>query len=103
MALNILDIVELRSQGIIHVDDDDLPVGLALIEQSHDTKDLDLNDFARLSNELANLADVQWIIVTLGLGLLVDDIGVFPSLQKQSACQPHPISGSRHRTWGKAP
>jgi hypothetical protein len=103
MAFDILDIVELRSQGVVHVDDDDLPVGLALVEQSHDTEDLDLDDIAGLVDELANLADIQRVVVALGLGLLVNDVGVLPSLQKQLASNERPISGSRHRTWGKAP
>lgn len=32
VALNILDVVELRGQGILDVDDDDFPVGLLLVE-----------------------------------------------------------------------
>lgn len=82
MALDILNVVELRCQGVVDVDNDDLPVGLALIKQSHDTEDLDLDDLAWLSNKLANLAHIQWVVVTLGLCLLVDNIGVLPRLEK---------------------
>ena len=84
MALDVLYVVELGGQRVIDVDDHDLPVGLALVEQSHDTEDLDLDDLTGLGNKLANLADVQWVVVTLGLGLLVDNVGVLPSLHSIS-------------------
>lgn len=84
VALDILNIVELGGQRVVHIDDHDLPVGLALIEECHDTEDLDLDDLAGLGDELTDLADVQWVIVALGLGLLVYDIGVLPRLQPQS-------------------
>jgi hypothetical protein len=84
MALDVLDIVELRGQRVIHVDDHDLPVGLALVKQGHDTEDLDLDDLAGLVHKLADLANVQWVVVALCLGLLVCDIGVLPCLQQQS-------------------
>jgi hypothetical protein len=84
VALDVLDVVELGCQGVVHVDDHDLPVGLALVKQSHDTEDLDLNDITGLVDKLADLADVQWVVVALGLGLLVCDIGVLPRLQHPS-------------------
>jgi hypothetical protein len=80
VALDVLDIVELGGQWVVDVDDHDLPVGLALIEQSHDTEDLDLDHLTGLGDKLTNLADVQWVVVALGLGFLVDNIGVLPSL-----------------------
>jgi hypothetical protein len=84
VALDVLDVVELGRQRVVHVNDHDLPVGLALIEQSHDTEDLDLDDFAGLGDQLADLADVQRVIVTCRLGLLVHHVGVFPGLPQQS-------------------
>lgn len=83
MALDVLNVVELGSQWVIDVDDNDLPVGLLLVEQCHDTEDLDLDDLSWLGNKLTDLADVERVIVALGLGLGVDDVGVFPGLQKQ--------------------
>jgi hypothetical protein len=80
VALNVLNIVELGGQGIVHVDDHDLPVRLTLVEQSHDTENLDLDDLSRLVDELTNLADVQRVVVALGFRLLVDNIGVLPRL-----------------------
>jgi hypothetical protein len=83
VALDVLDVVELGGQWVVHVDDHDLPVRLALVKQRHDTEDLDLDDLAGLVNKLADLADVQRVVVALCLGLLVCDIGVLPRLQQQ--------------------
>lgn len=80
MAFDILDVIELGSKRVVDVDDDDLPVGLLLVEQGHDAEDLDLLDLAGVADELADLADVERVVVSLGLGLGVDDIGVFPGL-----------------------
>lgn len=80
VALDILDVVELGGQGVVDVDDDDLPVGLLLVDQGHDTQNLDLLDLTGVANQLTNLADVERVVVTLGLGLGVDDVGVLPGL-----------------------
>ena len=80
MSLNVLDVVESRCQWVIDVDDDDLPIGLFLVKQGHDPKDLDLLDLSWGCNKLTNLADVEGIVVTLGLGLWMENIGVFPGL-----------------------
>ena len=113
VTLDILDVVELGGQGVVHVDDDDLPVRLTLVEQSHDTEDLDLDDISGLVDELANLAHVERVVVAVGLGLGVRDVGVLPGLQQRSVCTgTSTYAGRRHRaderaslwrTWGKAP
>lgn len=82
MALDVLDVVELRCQRVVDVDDDDLPVGLLFVEEGHDAEDLDLLDLARVADELADLAHVERVVVALGLGLGMDDIGVLPGLVK---------------------
>lgn len=84
MALDVLDVVELVGQGVVHVNDDDLPVGLLLVEEGHDAEDLDLLDLASVADELADLADIERIIVALGLGLGVNDVGVLPGLARVS-------------------
>lgn len=84
VALNILNVVELRSQGVVDVDDNDLPVGLLLIEKSHHTEDLNLLDLTGVADELTDLANVERVVVTLGLGLGVDGVGVFPGLCQRS-------------------
>lgn len=80
MALNILDVVELGGKGVVHVNDDNLPVGLLLVEQGHNTKDLDLLDLASISDQFTDFADVKGVIVALGLGLGVNNVGVLPGL-----------------------
>lgn len=80
MALDVLDVVELGCQRVVDIDDDDLPVSLLLIEERHDAENLDLLDLARVTDELADLADIERVVVALGLGLGVDDVGVFPGL-----------------------
>jgi hypothetical protein len=80
VTLDILDIIELGGEGVVDVNDNDLPVGLLLVQQGHDTQNLDLLDLAGVANELTNLADVERVVVTLGLSLGVDDIGVLPGL-----------------------
>jgi hypothetical protein len=82
VALNVLDVVELRGQRVVHVNDNDLPVSLLLVEKGHDTEDLDLLDLAGVANKLADLADIERVVVTLGLGLGVNDVGVLPGLQR---------------------
>lgn len=80
VTLNILNVVELGGKRVVDVNDNDLPVGLLLVEKGHDTEDLDLLDLAGVADELADLADVERVIVTLGLGLGVDGVGVLPGL-----------------------
>ena len=85
VALDILDVVELWGQWVVDINDNDLPIGLLLVEESHDTEDLDLLDLARVADKLADLAHVQWVVVALGLGLWVDDVWVLPGLEVVSA------------------
>lgn len=81
MALDVLDVVQLRGKGVVDVNDNDLPVSLLLVEKGHDTEDLDLLDLAGVANKLTDLADIERVVVTLGLGLGVDGVGVFPGLR----------------------
>lgn len=85
VALDILDIVELWCQWVVDINDNNLPVGLLLVEESHDTKNLDLLDLSWVADKLTDLADVQWVVVSLSLGLWVDNIWVLPSLCEVSA------------------
>lgn len=98
VTLNILDVVELGSQRVVDVDDDDLPVCLFLVQESHHTQNLDLFDLTSVADQLANLADVEWVVVAFGLGFRVDDVGVFPGLKRISIVSP----GMRfYVLWGK--
>lgn len=80
MALDVLDVVELGSKRVVDVDDNDLPICLFLIQESHDTKNLDLFHLAAVADQLTDLADVERVVVTLSLGLRVDDVRVLPGL-----------------------
>jgi hypothetical protein len=84
VALNVLDIVQFGCERVLDVDDDDLPVRLALVEECHDPEDLDLLDLSDVADLLANLADVQRIVVTPGFGLSVLLSGIFPCLYMRS-------------------
>lgn len=76
--------VELGSKWVVDINDDELPVSFTLIEQSHNTKDLDLLDLTRVSNLLTDFADINRIVVTLGLGLSMNLVRVFPGLGKST-------------------
>ena len=80
VALNVLDVVQLRRERVVDVDDHDLPVCLFFVEEGHHAEDFDLLDLACIADELADLADVEGVVVALGFGLGVDDVGVFPGL-----------------------
>jgi hypothetical protein len=84
VALNILNIVELVGQRVVDVDNNDFPVGLLLVEEGHDAENLDLLNLASVTDELTNLANVERVVVTLGLGLGVDGVGVLPGLPSRS-------------------
>jgi hypothetical protein len=82
VPLDVFDVVELGCEGILDIDDDDFPVGLSFIEKSHDAEDLDLLDLANIADLFADLANVERIVVTFGLGLCVELSRIFPSLRR---------------------
>jgi len=82
MSLNVLDIIQLGGKWILNVNDKDLPVGLALIEQSHDTEHLDLLNLANITNLLSDFADIKGVIVTLRFGLSMYLSGILPGLRE---------------------
>ena len=69
MTLNILNVVQLGGERVLDVDDKDLPIGLAFVEEGHDAEDFDLLDLPNVTHLFADLAYVQWIVVAVGLGL----------------------------------
>jgi len=83
MPLDVLNIIESGRKGVVDIHDDDFPVGFALIEECHDAEDLDLLDLSNIANLLADLANVQRIIVAFSLGLSVGLRGIFPGLPKR--------------------
>ena len=47
MPLDVLDIVQSGGERVVDVDDDDLPVSLTLVQEGHDSEDLDLPTMRR--------------------------------------------------------
>lgn len=72
--------MQLLGQRIAHVDDEHLPVGLALVDEPQDAERLDLLDVARAGDGAADLAGVERVVVAGGLGVGVVVVGVFPGL-----------------------
>lgn len=81
VPLDVLDVVQLGRERVVHVYDEDLPVGLAFVKERHDAEDLDLLDLADVADLLADLAHVERVVVALGLGLRVRLLGVLPRLR----------------------
>lgn len=82
MTFDILNVIQLGSKRVVNVNDDDLPVGLTLVEEGHDAENLDLFDLTGVTDLFTDLANIKGIVVTLGLGFRVRVTGVFPSLEK---------------------
>lgn len=84
MPLNILNVVQPRGERVVDINSEDLPVGLSLVEQGHDTEDLDLLDLAWVTDGLSDFTNVEGVVVTVGASLGVLDVGVLPSLRETS-------------------
>lgn len=81
MTFDIFNVVQLGSERVGNVDDNDLPISLTLVEEGHDTENLDLFDLASETDLFTDLTNVEGIVVTLGLGFRVRVVGVLPSLE----------------------
>lgn len=82
VTLDVLNVVQFPGKGILDVNDDDLPVGLALIQERHNTEDLDLLDLSDIADLLADLTDIKRVVVPLGFRLGVGGRRVLPGLEK---------------------
>ena len=91
MTLDVFNVVELWSEGVVDIDDDDFPVCFAFVEQGHDAEDLDLLHLAGVTDLLTDFADIERVIITLGLGLCMNVGWVLPGLLG--------ISSERRRVW----
>lgn len=80
MTLDIFDVIQPWGQGVIDVDHNDFPVGFFLVEQSHHAEHLDLLNLTSTSHKLTYFADVKRVVISLGFGLRMDGVGVFPGL-----------------------
>ena len=82
MTFDVFDVIQTWGQRIVDIDDNDLPVGLAFVEQRHDAENLDLLDLAWFGDQLTDLADIEGVVVTFLLGLGMRDIGILPGLRE---------------------
>jgi len=82
MTLYILNVIELGCQWVLLVNDDNLPISFLLIEKGHDAKNFDTLNLTGGANEFSNFTDIERVVVTFGLGLRVDVLGIFPGLRE---------------------
>ena len=85
VSLNVLDVIELGGERVLDIDHDDFPVGLTLVEEGHDAKNLDLLHLTDITHLFADLANIEGIVVTLCFGLRMRLSGVLPRLVEGSA------------------
>ena len=85
MPFDIFNVIQLGGKRILHIDDNNLPVCLPLVKESHNPEDLDLLDLADVADLLTDLADIKRVVVTVSLGLSVSLGRVFPSLHNGMA------------------
>ena len=80
VALDVLDVVEFGGQRVVDVDDDDLPVGFAFVEEGHHAENFYLLDLAGVSDCFTDFTDIERVVVAGGFGVGVCAVGVFPGL-----------------------
>jgi hypothetical protein len=85
LLLHILNVVELRGKRVSDINGNHLPVSLALIKESKAAKNLNLPDLTGLGNGVSNFAHINWITITIGLGVSISVAWIFPSLHIQSS------------------
>ena len=81
MLLDVVDVIELVSQGIVDIDCENLPIRLALVDERHVAQDFDPDDGAALVDSLSDLAHVDRVAVALAFGRLVRVVGILPRLR----------------------
>lgn len=80
MSLDVLNVVKLGRKRIQNINNNDLPVGLTLVQECHDTEDFDLFNLANITDLFADLTDIERIVVTLGFSFGMLLVGIFPGL-----------------------
>merc|ERR1719477_252902 len=69
------------SKRIIHINSNQFPVSLALVDHCENTQHFDLDHSAPLVNGLTNLTNINRIIVTLAVGGWVGVVWILPCLR----------------------
>ena len=80
VPFNILNVVELGRKRVQHVYNENLPIRLALVQECHNAEDLHLLHLTDVCDLLADLADIERVVITLCLRLSVCNVRVFPGL-----------------------
>mmetsp|Transcript_13735 Transcript_13735/g.35050 ORF Transcript_13735/g.35050 Transcript_13735/m.35050 type:complete len:293 (-) Transcript_13735:250-1128(-) len=93
LLLDVLHIVEFGSLGIVHIDRDHLPVGLTVIDQSHHTKNLHLNDVTNVSSGLTDLTNIERIVVTKAVGFRMLEARALPGLWEGTVVEQVALEG----------
>mmetsp|Transcript_1280 Transcript_1280/g.3721 ORF Transcript_1280/g.3721 Transcript_1280/m.3721 type:complete len:271 (+) Transcript_1280:107-919(+) len=84
LPLDVVDVVHLVGLWVVHVDGDDLPVELAVVDHGVNSQDLDLVHATHLQLTGADLDHVHWVVVPRDLAVLVDVARVLPGLREQA-------------------
>lgn len=80
--------VELRGDRVVDVDGDDLPVGLALVDEPDEAEHFDGNDGAAQVHVGAEIEHVDRVVVTLRASQRVHHSRVLPRLRASAECSP---------------
>ena len=76
--------VELFGERVLGVDDDDLPVGLAVVDEGERAEHLDLCDLPALHRRLADFEDVERVVIADDSREGVDRFGVLVRLRDRA-------------------
>jgi len=90
--LNIVDRIYERGDRISDVDHDDLPVCLAAVVGRYTAQNLGLADLAKVTWVLADVEEVDGVVVARFVDEGMADVGIFPGLGNLlSCCQSWPV------------
>ena len=100
VILNVFDCVHIRCDRVVDVDHHDLPVSLAAVVGSNATEDLGLSDLAEVAGILADVEEVNGIVVAWLVDEGVFEVRVFPCLRDLGllvACSRVTLAGCTYR------
>lgn len=80
MPFNILYIIKFRCQRVLHIDYNDFPVCLTLVEKSHYAQDLDLFDLTNITYLFPYFTNIKGVVITLRFCLYMGLCRILPSL-----------------------
>lgn len=84
VLVDVVNVIELFGKRILHVNDEDLPICFAVVQEPHDAEGLHLLDLTDVTDALANFEGVEGIIVSLGSSVGMYSIRIFPSLSSHT-------------------